>query len=336
MDQAIANAIAGGAGGGTVPQDGTGYVRTTGDTMTGALNLPGDPTLPNNAADKHYVDTSVQQVSSGVGQKVSLLPQGTQTVAQPTGSELNVNVLNGVEYATQYVNGLGNNGVANAVNSADCANGCDVKVAKDYNSAESYVAAAWRNGTHVEDSRLGGTIDTYSNPRNPLFSGSASGRTIDLVATTNPGFSGGNVVSQTPNDTTLSLTMEGLAGGSNLFPASIEPSVPYFKSNYLVQDIRGSFNTLGQHALSGQFINCYGVGDCLIGARTIVASGGFRDEADEGAHPFDLSYQEDSQVYTGTCSTGCATGSLSLFVNTTSAPGTQGEGRFLIDKNPSK
>ena len=335
VDQAIANAV-GGGGGGTIPQDGSGYVRTTGDTMTGALNLPADPTLPNNAADKHYVDLSVQQVASGVGQKVSLVPQGTQVVAQPTGSELNVNVLNGEEYATQYVNGLGNNGVLNAVNSADCANGCEVKVGKDYNSAESYVAAAWKNGTHVEDARLGGTIDTYSNPSNPLFSGLASGRTIDLVATKNPGLSNGVVVSQTPNDVALNITMEALTGGSNLFPASIEPSVPYFKSNYIAEDVRGTFNTMGQHVLTSDYISCYGVGDCLIGAHSITASGGFRDEADEGAHPFDLSYQEDTQVYQGNCSTGCGTGSTSIGVGTTSGAGTQGEGRFLIDKSPSK
>ncbi len=335
VDQAIANAV-GGGGGGTIPADGTGYVRTTGDSMTGALNLPADPTLPNNAADKHYVDTSVQQVASGLGQKVSLVPQGTQVVAQPTGSELNINQLNGVEYATQYVNGQGNNGVANAVGGTDCANGCEVKAGKDYNSAESYNAAAWRSGTHVEDSRLGGTVHTYSNPGNPFFPGFASGQTIDLVATKNPGLSGDSVISQTPNDIALNITMEALAGGSNLFPASIEPSVPYFKSNYQLEDLRGTFNTQGQHSLTGQYINCYGVGDCLIGARSITASGGFRDEADEGAHPFDLSYQEDSQVYQGTCSTGCGTGSTAIGVGTTSGAGTQGEGRFLIDKNPSK
>ncbi len=48
-----------------------------------------------------------------------------------------------------------------------------------------------------------------------------------------------------------------------------------------------------QHAWDSMFwlrmqINCYGVGDCLIGSQFMTASGGFRDEADEGAHPFDL------------------------------------------------
>jgi len=33
------------------------YVSKTGDTMTGPLTLPSDPTAPNQAADRHYVDT---------------------------------------------------------------------------------------------------------------------------------------------------------------------------------------------------------------------------------------------------------------------------------------
>ncbi len=333
VDQAIANAL---SGGGPAPQDNTGYVRTTGDTMTGALNLPADPSLPNNAADKHYVDTSVQQVASGIAQKVSIAPQATQVVAQPAGTELNVNVLNGVENATQYVSGLGNNGVTNAVSTADCANGCEVKAGKDYNSAEVYFPTTWNGNTHVEDSRLGGTIHTYSDPLNPFVRGLASGQTIHLVATKNPGIAGGTVVSESPSAIAQNIAIEAFSGGSNQFPATIEPTVPYFKSNYLAQDIEGNFYTLGQHALSGQNINCYGVGDCLIGARTITASGGFRDEADEGAHPFDLNYQEDTRVYTGTCATGCASRSLAVTINTAGGGGTQGEGRFLIDKNPSK
>jgi hypothetical protein len=44
---------------------------------------------------------------------------------------------------------------------------------------------------------------------------------------------------------------------------------------------------------------------------------------------------EDSRVFQGTCSSGCTTGSTTVMVAVTSAPGTQGEGRYLIDKNPA-
>ena len=42
------------------------------------------------------------------------------------------------EYASQYVTGIGGNGIANAVASPDCANGCDVKVEQSYASTENY------------------------------------------------------------------------------------------------------------------------------------------------------------------------------------------------------
>src|SRR6185437_10502907 len=68
----------------------------------------------------------------------------------------------------------------------------------------------------------------------------------------------------------------------------------------------------------------------------MIASGGLRDSADEGAHPFDLQIHEDSAVFRGTCSSGCTDGSTSLTVGVTASGGTQGDGRFLIDTNPSK
>src|SRR6185437_4836129 len=123
-------------------------------------------------------------------------------------------------------------------------------------------------------------------------------------------------------------------GGSNLYPASVE-SVPYFKSTYSALSVTGTYNTMGQHVLAPKSINCFGVGDCLIGSQFIYASGGFRDEADEGAHPMDVQIQEDTRVFQGTCSSGCSAGSTTVMVAVTSAPGTQGEGRYLIDKNPA-
>jgi hypothetical protein len=138
-----------------------------------------------------------------------------------------------------------------------------------------------------------------------------------------------------PNSFGLVITHQGLTGGSNLFPAALG-SVPYFKTNYNAVNVTGTYNTMGQHVLDSNSINCYGVGDCLIGSQFINSSGGFRDEADEGAHPFDIQVHEDTAVFQGTCSTGCTPGSTVVTVATTSAPGTQGEGRFLIDMNPAK
>ena len=140
--------------------------------------------------------------------------------------------------------------------------------------------------------------------------------------------------SATPSSFSLVIRHEGLTGGSNLFPQTIEGTVPYFKTNFNAIAVSGTYNTMGQHLLHSQSIGCYGVGDCLIGSQFITASGGFRDEADEGAHPFDLQIHEDSAVFQGTCSTGCTAGSTVVKVLPTSGVGTEGEGRYLIDKNP--
>jgi trimeric autotransporter adhesin len=332
VDTAIAAAVSG------HPLDSSPYVLKAGDTMTGALMLPGDPTATNEAADKHYVDVNIAAAAGGLGQKVSTLPIATQTVTQPVGTQLQVNNLNGDEYASQYVTGLGNNGIANALASSDCASGCNLKVEHSYTSPENYFASTWNSGnggTHMEDSRNGQRRDTFLNPTSPLGNGEDAGQVIDVTTTrsSTAEFAAGG--SGEPSSFGLVIKHEGLTGGSNLFPQSIE-NVPYFKTNYNAVNETGTYNTMGQHVLNSGVINCYGVGDCLIGSQFINASGGFRDEADEGAHPMDLQIREDSAVFQGVCSQGCTTGSTVVTVAASSAAGTQGEGRYLIDKNPAK
>ena len=334
VDTAIAAAVSGQPLGTS-----TEYVLKSGDTMTGPLALPGDPATPTQAADKHYVDANVTALTTGLGQKVALLPAGTQAVVQPTGTQMQVNRLNGTEYASQYVAGLGNNGIANAVTNPDCVSGCNVKVERSYNSTENYNPAAWNSsssgGTHLEDSRNGERRDVYLNPVSSGSSNEDAGQVIDVTTTQNTASQFAAHGGEEPASFGLVVKHEALTGGSNLFPADIE-TVPYFKTNYDAMTVVGTYNTMGQHALAGHQIDCYGVGDCLIGSQFINASGGFRDEADEGAHPYDIQIREDARVFQGTCSSGCTPGSSVVMVTATSAPGTQGEGRYLIDKNPAK
>jgi trimeric autotransporter adhesin len=232
---------------------------------------------------------------------------------------------------------LGNNGIANALAGPDCASGCDVKVERSYSSPENYYSPGWNSGTggtHIEDDRNGQRRDSYLNPTSPV-GGQDAGQVIDVRSTRNTAAEVAAGGSSDPNSFGLLITHQGLTGGSNLFPAGLG-NVPYFKTNYNAVNVTGTYNTMGQHVLDSNAINCYGVGDCLIGSQFITSSGGFRDEADEGAHPFDIQVQEDTAVFQGTCSTGCTTGSTVVTVAATSAALTQGEGRFLIDKNPAK
>jgi lysophospholipase L1-like esterase len=328
VDNAIAVAATGS------PLDSTPYVLKAGDTMTGALNLPGDPTSPLQAADMNYVGEQVSGVSAGLGQKVSTIPTTTQTVIQPSATELAVNTLNSVQYAADFVTGTGNNGIANATASPNCASGCDVVVESTYPSTEGLAPTTWNNETHVVDQRGGGRKDSFFNPINTQGTQN-NGAAIDIQSTQ----SAPSLLAQTGQtiiySTGLAISQEGLTGGNNTFPAHVQGTVPYFKTTYSALNLTGSSNTPGQHILAPEGQTCYGVGDCLMGSLAMVASGGFRDDADEGAHPFDLAFAEDSRVFQGTCSTGCSTGATTLQIVATSSAATQGEGRYLIDKNPA-
>ena len=55
-----------GGDGGTSAGFDSPYVLKAGDTMTGALVLPGDPVSAQQAADKHYVDTNVTAVQTAI------------------------------------------------------------------------------------------------------------------------------------------------------------------------------------------------------------------------------------------------------------------------------
>lgn len=329
VDTAIAAAVTG------HPLDSTPYVLKAGDTMTGPLVLPADPVSATQAADKNYVDESVAALTGGLGQLVSTLPSATQVIAQPTGTQLDVNDLNDVEYASQYVNGRGNNGIANVIASTNCTNGCEVKAEQDYTN-ETYSTVSLNSQTHLKDARGGRQVDSYNNPLDVVNHGLSTAQAIDDVSTQSEASIAQQTGNSIPGAIGLAISQEGLAGGSNLFPEQIESPGPYFKMGYSALMVNGTYNTQGQHNLAPEEINCFGVGDCLIGSHFIYASGGFRDSADEGAHLFDLQTHEDSRVFVGTCTTGCTAGSTTVLIAPTSGSGTQGDGRFLIDTNPAK
>jgi len=314
-----------------VPYDTAPYVLKAGDTMTGPLILPGDPVSPTQAADMNYVDENIAAVASGLGGKVSLAPSATQVVLQPAGTQLETNNLNGALYATPYVAGSGNNGIANALTSADCAAGCVVQVEHSYAGTELPVASEMSQGSRVEDLRGGARVETSVDP---LANGLSATMMLNNTATR----SASAYATMYPHgpvfDYALQVQNSALTGGNNLYPATQE-GVPYFKSTYGVAELTGSYNTQGQHVQLGNTVNCYGVGDCLAGGQFITSEGGYRDDADEGVHPWDLVVTEDAGTFAGTCVSGCMTGSTVVKVAATADAGTQGDGRFLMDKNPA-
>ncbi|WP_047490973.1 hypothetical protein [Terriglobus sp. TAA 43] len=322
VDQAIARAALTGA----VPEDASPYVQKTGDTMTGALVLPGDPTSGLQAATKSYVDATTTGLQAGMAQKVSLIPQATQTVTQPAGTQLRVNLLNGSVYAKSYQTQGASDGIANAFASSDCSTSCTVVADPSYSGTEP--ATVTRDGGRVIDQRLNNNDEYTLNARggyghslNTTWTMGASARKVN----------GFNLA----NQFALSITANALAGGNNTFLQG-STVTPYFKTTYGAVSIQGRNNTQGQHVLESREQRCYGVGDCLMGSQYLYNSGGVRDDGDEGSHPYDVQISEDTSVFTGTCATGCTSGSTQLTTTATTGGGTQGDGRYLIDKAPSK
>lgn len=335
VDNAIAEAVATGIAPSASGSGSTQYVPTTGGTMTGPLLLPGDPVSVMQAADKNYVDENVAQVASGMATKVSSAPTAAQTVNQPAGTQMEVNRLNGELDASGFLSGLGNNGFANALASTDCSSGCAVVAGQGYPGMESVPTSVMPSGAQVRDDRGGAVSEYFQNPLAPNNSSSIGWSATQVSTRTEPQMVALRPGIQGANNQVMSLTATAPTGGSNQFPASVE-SVPYNKSNFGVLQLTGNYNTQGQHVQFGNQLNCWSVGDCLAGGQFIQSAGGYRDAADEGTHPFDLEVQESPTVFMGNCSSGCTTGSTSVVVNATAGAGSQGDGRFLIDKNPSK
>ena len=329
VDTAIAQAQSG------FPAGGSTYVPTAGGTMTGALVLPGDPVSPNQAADKNYVDSNVASIASGLGGKVSTLPAATQVVGQPAGTQLEVNHLNGELYASQYANGTGNNGIANALASPDCTSGCRLKVEPSYGGTDQVNASSVVSGGAVVDARGGSEAVTVVNPLGTGTSLSAGASLAQVETLSSPQILQLRPGSYGIGAEALVLSTEAAAGGSNQFPQNLE-TLPYGKSTYGVLSLTGNYNTQGQHVQLNNVVNCYSVGDCLAGGQFITSSGGYRDNSDEGTHPYDLQVSEDSRVFEGVCAGGCTAGSTDLNLTVSTNAGTQGDGRFLIDLNPAK
>ncbi len=330
VDQAIARA----ALTGVVPTDASPYVLKTGDTMTGPLQLPGDPTTGLQAADKNYVDENATAVQAGLDQKVSKVPVATQIVTQPPSTELRTNRLNGVLYGTEFISQAGNDGIANALAAPECTTNCAVRLEPDYPGTDVLTPA--KQGVFTVDERGGQIRETFASPVNPRIPGDDLAHSILITATEAAAdlatkYGDGNLGS-----TGFRVNQYGFRGGNNIYPENITSAAPYFKSTYRATDTNAVNYAQGQHVMDTHTTRCFGVGDCLLGSQYMVSSGGFRDNADEGAHPFDLQIAEDGSLFTGSCAVGCTTGSQQVTMTIYSGAGTQGDGRFLVDRQAGK
>ncbi|HEY9138438.1 MAG TPA: hypothetical protein VIM67_09210, partial [Terriglobus sp.] len=247
----------------------------------------------------------------------------------PAGTQLQVNLLNGKVFAKQYQTQNTSDGIPNALATSDCANGCTVVADPSYAGAElAYLVKLPHDATRVVDERNSNHDEYVLNAKSGYAESLTSTWTMPTPVRRAAGFNPANQFA-------LSLQTNAMAGGNNTFMQGIA-GTPYFKTTYGALSILSTNNTQGQHVMDSRSQRCYGVGDCLMGSQYLLNAGGVRDEGDEGSHPFDIQIGEDSNVFEATCATGCTTGSTQLTTSILASGGTQGDGRYLIDKAPAK
>lgn len=282
----------------------------------------------------------------GSGSGAVLLAPGsgvTQTVDQQSGTSLNVNIENGSYYAAQFGS---TNGIATAITDACTGTGCNVVAGTNYANTEllpavvreasgygtgNYLAMPnWPGLTMLNDQRGGfnsyvfdaptGTGSYYPSATGPqflfgLYFNSAYDVTIP-----------GNTVQQQTSINQSVFNGPGNQingfGGVNLKSYDFGPVTTMNSSDQ------------GQHIGKQENLHCYGVGDCIGGAREmfVVDDGGASTYNDEGAHGGDFQVGEDLLVFAGSVSSTPAADATTFQTSVSAGAGTQGNGRYIIDK----
>ena len=327
------------------------YLPINGGTLKGALQLQADPTTAMQAATKNYVDSAVAPIATAVTNVISSAPKAAQSVQQPVGSNLAVNILQGSYYASQFQTGSMNNGISNLINSTNCSSnspnglsGCTIDVDPTYNNNEnpqgygSYLFGnntqnmPWPINTHVHDTRNGVTADYYENPFSKVPYQSA-GQSITSAITMDyqkwPSYSGNLAGSEYVQTTDFS-------GGYNFdnYFGSGQPEY-MFKTYYNDASFAATNYSSGQQESLENVVNCHGTGDCLAMTTFVTCDGGVNTGNDEGCHGGDFVVSEDPNVYKGTVTATAAVGSTLVATNGTAGQGTEGQDRQLLDTNPA-
>ena len=329
----------------------TGFLPLKGGALTGALQLASDPQTATQAATKNYVDTSLAPVAAEAAAALTAAPAGSQTVQQPTGTNLAANVLEGKYYASTFLSGGQKNGIANLAASTNCVNtspsgnsGCTIVVDPTYPNTENpqgfgaYLFGnngnnmPWPMDTHVHDERNGVTADYYENPFSIVPQQSA-GQSITSAISLDfqkwPSYQGNAAGSEY-------LQTTDYAGGinfDNYFGAG-QPQY-FFKPYYDNLTLATTNYTSGQQEAIENVVNCHGTGDCLAMTTLLTCDGGMNAGNDEGCHGGDFQVTEDPQVWKGTVTAAAAVGATTVHTNGTAGQKTQGQDRLLLDTTPA-
>lgn len=327
------------------------YLPLSGGSLNGALQLPSDPQSAMQAATKNYVDSAVGTISTTMIHAVSAAPTASQTIQQPSGTNLSANILQGRYYASAFQSGGQNNGISTLAGSSNCDvnspnghSGCTIDVDPTYGNGENpqgYGAYLFGNNvnnmnwpldTHVHDERNGVIADYYEDPFSVVPNQSAgqsitSGITLDYQQW--PAYRGNAAGSEY-------LQTTDYAGGYNFYNYFGYSQPHYFFKAYYDNLALATTNyTSGQQESIINWVNCHGVGDCLGMTTQVLCDGGVNTSDDEGCHGGDFMVTEDPVVYKGVVTAAAAVGTNAVYTYATAGGGTQGQDRLLLDTNAS-
>ncbi len=103
----------------------------------------------------------------------------------------------------------------------------------------------------------------------------------------------------------------GLDGGSN------QERAPFYKTNFIGNQLNGTYNTPGQHQLLGETMKGFAAGDVLLGSRFINFRSFYKSSSDEGVHLHDTQVIHSKNSPLGTLSAGSGTGSQNISLSNT-------------------
>lgn len=325
------------------------YLPLKGGTLSGALQLQGDPQSAMQASTKNYVDNAISPLATAVTQAVTTTPKNSQVIQQPLGTNLASNILQGKYYASNFATGNQSNGISNITSSSNCSNstpsglsGCTVYVEPTYSNAENPQGYLYNNfgnntnnmqwsfNTHVHDERNGITADYYENPLSVVPQQSAA-QTITANFTLGqqswPAYTADNLSAE-------QLSTTDYEGGYNFYNYFGYNQFPhFFKAYYGDLNVSSTNYSSGQLESINNYVNCHGTGDCLGMTQSVVCDGGMNASDDEGCHGGDWNVSEDPDVYKGVVTSAAPVGATVVYTNGTAGQGTQGQDRLLVDTN---
>ncbi|MEZ2347384.1 hypothetical protein [Terriglobus sp. RCC_193] len=337
VDQAAANATDSTArsAASTAQTAADGKVARTGDSMTGALNLYGNPTANLQAAPKQYVDQAVANAGGNPGGSTCNMQfkgadgkfggdTGTCTdgAGNVTLSSLTGKFVSSLGMAKQW---RSTSTSTDGCQRAFAGGALNCVIEPGYTNDAGIVATSANPVVHTIDNSYAGTAEVIQNAQlygistQPQWAKRYLYYSNDKMTQVNAG-----AYNQRPLGQQEFFYFSNRGRDENSGSGISQWQVGVGKNTYMQSNGAG----IRQHETTNT--NCYGIGDCMWHYGYMVYSGGNPDGSAEGYRAWAHHVTEQSFAVLGT--TSSVINQTSVRANLTQGGGTQGVGRMLVDK----